>query len=226
MALINITNIVFDQDTALFNNPIQMQITFEVMRQLDDEIEWKLIYIGSPTSDKYDQVLEQFSMPPLQQGTMQFTLMSSGPNFELIPSKDDLFGASAIILSVKYRKQEFFRVGYYVYNTYLEPELIENDPPQVLIDRVYRQINTQAPRVTRINIDWEGQMVQLYVNPQQNNQSFMFQQQPIFNDITNNPGYLQQQVPDKTQQQQLQQQQFSGGLNNNNNQYTDLQSIF
>lgn len=65
--------------------------------------------------------------------------MSSGPNFELIPSKDDLFGASAIILSVKYRKQEFFRVhifslsydqvGYYVYNTYLEPELIENDPP-------------------------------------------------------------------------------------------------
>ncbi|CAK75382.1 unnamed protein product (macronuclear) [Paramecium tetraurelia] len=174
MALINITNIVFDSDTALFNSPIQMQITFEVMRQLDEEIEWKLIYIGSPTSDKYDQVLEQFSMPPLQQGTMQFTLMSSGPNFELIPSKDDLFGASAIILSVKYRKQEFFRVGYYVYNTYLEPELIENDPPQVLIERVYRQINTQAPRVTRMNIDWEGQMVQLYVNPQQNNQSFMF----------------------------------------------------
>ncbi|CAD8042923.1 unnamed protein product [Paramecium primaurelia] len=224
MALINITNIVFDQDTALFNSPIQMQITFDVMRQLDEEIEWKLIYIGSPNSDKYDQVLEQFSMPPLQQGTMQFTLMSSGPNFELIPSKDDLFGASAIILSVKYRKQEFFRVGYYVYNTYLEPELIENDPPQVLIDRVYRQINTQAPRVTRINIDWEGQMVQLYVNPQQNNQSFMFQQQPIFNDITNNPDYLQQSIQDKIQQPQQQQQQYSGGLNNN--QYTDLQSIF
>ncbi|CAD8139570.1 unnamed protein product [Paramecium octaurelia] len=224
MALINITNIVFDQDTALFNTPIQMQITFDVMRQLDEEIEWKLIYIGSPNSDKYDQVLEQFSMPPLQQGTMQFTLMSSGPNFELIPSKDDLFGASAIILSVKYRKQEFFRVGYYVYNTYLEPELIENDPPQVLIDRVYRQINTSAPRVTRINIDWEGQMVQLYVNPQQNNQSFMFQQQPIFNDITNTPDYLQQSIADKIQQPQQQQQQYSGGLNNN--QYTDLQSIF
>ncbi|CAD8044943.1 unnamed protein product [Paramecium primaurelia] len=219
MALINITNIVFDQDTALFNSPIQMQITFEVMRQLDEEIEWKLIYIGSPNSDRYDQVLEQFSMPPLQQGTMQFTLMSSGPNFELIPSKDDLFGASAIILSVKYRKQEFFRVGYYVYNTYLEPELIENDPPQVLIERVYRQINTQAPRVTRINIDWEGHMVQLYVNPQQNNQSFMFQQQPIFNDITNNLGYLSEPIPDK-----IQQQQYSGELNNN--QYTDLQSIF
>ncbi|CAD8133531.1 unnamed protein product [Paramecium octaurelia] len=224
MALINITNIVFDSDTALFNSPIQMQITFEVMRQLDEEIEWKLIYIGSPTSDKYDQVLEQFSMPPLQQGTMQFTLMSSGPNFELIPSKDDLFGASAIILSVKYRKQEFFRVGYYVYNTYLEPELIENDPPQVLIERVYRQINTQAPRVTRMNIDWEGQMVQLYVNPQQNNQSFMFQQQPIFNDITNNLGYLQEPVPDKIQQQHQQQQQYSEEINNN--QYTDLQSIF
>jgi len=38
----------------------------------------------------------------------------------------------------------------------MEAELIENDPPQILIDRVYRQINTNAPRITRVNIDWEG----------------------------------------------------------------------
>ena len=41
---------------------------------------------------------------------MQFILMSAGPKLELIPGKEDLFGATAIILSVKYRKQEFFRV--------------------------------------------------------------------------------------------------------------------
>lgn len=41
---------------------------------------------------------------------MQFTLMTSGPKLELIPSKEDLFGATALILSVRYGKHEFFRV--------------------------------------------------------------------------------------------------------------------
>ncbi|CAD8087182.1 unnamed protein product [Paramecium sonneborni] len=216
MALINITNIVFDQGTALFNTPIQMQITFEVMRQLDQEIDWKLIYIGCPNDNKQDQVLEQFSMPPLQQGTMQFTLMSPGPKFELISSKENLFGATAIILSVKYRNQEFFRVGYYVYNSYLDPDLIENDPPYVVIDKVYRQINTSTPRITRTNIDWEGQMVQLYINPQQSNNLLMFQQQPIFNDITN------------SHQEKLNQQYYLEQQNKYNlpNQGVSLQSIF
>ncbi|CAD8081209.1 unnamed protein product [Paramecium sonneborni] len=217
MAFINITNIVFDQDTALFNTPIQMQITFEVMRYLDSEIDWKLIYIGCPNDDKQDQVLEQFSMPPLQQGMMQFTLMSAGPKLELIHGKDNLFGATAIILSVKYRNQEFFRVGYYVYNSYLDSDLIENDPPYVVIDKVYRQINTSTPRITRTNIDWEGQMVQLYVNPSQSNSQFMFQQQPIFNDITNNH---QEKI---IQQQYLEQQNKSIF---NINQSLNIQSIF
>jgi len=43
-----------------------------------------------------------------------------------------------------------------VYNTYLEPELIENEPQDVLIDRVYREIKINNPRITRFNIDWEG----------------------------------------------------------------------
>ncbi|CAD8209874.1 unnamed protein product [Paramecium pentaurelia] len=224
MALINITNIVFDQSTALFNTPIQMQITFEVLRQLDQEIDWKLIYIGSPNNDKYDQVLEQFSMPPLQQGTMQFTLMTSSPKLELIPSKEDLFGATAIILSVRYRNHEFFRVGYYVYNSYLDPDLIENDPSCVIIDKVYRQINTSTPRITRTNIDWEGQLVQLYVNPLQSNNQFMFQQQPIFNDITNNHQEFQQQCQEK--QNQLQQHLQNNKPMYNNTQGTSFQSIF
>ena len=38
-----------------------------------------------------------------------------------IPSNDDLFGASAIILTADYFNQEFFRVGFYIYNAYQDP---------------------------------------------------------------------------------------------------------
>ncbi|CAD8161907.1 unnamed protein product [Paramecium pentaurelia] len=92
-------------------------------------------------------------MPPLQQGTMQFTLISTSPRLDLIPNKQDLFGATAIILSVKYRNFEFFRVGYYINNSYLDPDLIENDPSYIIIGKVYRLINTSTPRITRTNID-------------------------------------------------------------------------
>lgn len=33
------------------------------------------------------------------------------PNYQLIPSKEDLFGVTAIILQVSYLKKEFFRVS-------------------------------------------------------------------------------------------------------------------
>jgi histone chaperone ASF1 len=49
-------------------------------------------------------------MGPLQQGVMQFTMESNPPNHMLIPTKDDLLGVTAIILTVSYCKREFFRV--------------------------------------------------------------------------------------------------------------------
>ncbi|CAK72461.1 unnamed protein product (macronuclear) [Paramecium tetraurelia] len=173
MALVEVTNIIFENELALFQTPISLQITFEVLNSLPDEIEWNLIYIGSPLSDKYDQVLDNFSMGPLQKGLMQFTITSQPPNYQLIPSKEDLFSVSALILTAKYRQKEFFRVGYYVYNNYTEAELIENEPQVVLIDRVYRQILGSNPRITKFPIDWEGQLTQLYVPP--SNQQFMFE---------------------------------------------------
>lgn len=61
---------------------------------------------------------------------------------------------TAIVISVSYRKQEFFRVGYYIHNEYIEQELIENPPEQLLIDRLHRKILADKPRITRSNIAW------------------------------------------------------------------------
>ncbi len=89
---------------------------------------------------------------------MQFTIESEAPDSKKIPSKEDLLNITAIILSVSYKKQEFFRVGYYVYNQYVDAELIENDPPEVLIDRVQRSILADKPRITRFPIQWEAKV--------------------------------------------------------------------
>lgn len=61
---------------------------------------------------------------------------------------------TAIILTVSYHSQEFFRVGYYVYNQYTDPELIVNDPPHILIDKVERSILANQPRITHFAIKW------------------------------------------------------------------------
>jgi histone chaperone ASF1 len=48
--------------------------------------------------------LEEFSMGPLQEGVMQFTLESTHPDHKKIPSKNDLLGITAIILEASFKK--------------------------------------------------------------------------------------------------------------------------
>jgi len=154
MSLINILNIIVENNPSPFMTPFHFKISFECMQPIKEEIEWKLIYIGSSKDERYDQVLDCFSMDSLQPGVMQFSMESNPPNYQLIPTKEDLLGVTAIIITISFRKQEFFRCGYYVYNNYVEEELLMNDPPQVMIERLQRNILVDKPRITRFNIDW------------------------------------------------------------------------
>lgn len=61
---------------------------------------------------------------------------------------------TAIVLTVSYQKKEFFRCGYYVYNSYTDQELIDSDPETVIIEKVQRNILADKPRITRFDIDW------------------------------------------------------------------------
>ena len=76
-------------------------------------------------------------MGPLPKGAKQFTLESNPPDWKKIP-QDELLGITAFILTCSYRHREFFRVGYYVYNTYTSQENIENDPQEVIIEDISR----------------------------------------------------------------------------------------
>lgn len=62
---------------------------------------------------------------------------------------------TAIVISVVYRKQEFFRLGYYIHNEYADPVLAENPPEEFQIDKIVRRILADKPRITRMAITWD-----------------------------------------------------------------------
>lgn len=74
MALINITNIIVENNPCSFLAPFLFKITFECAKEIKEGVDWKLIYVGSSKDDKYDQILDSFSMDDLQAGVLQFQL--------------------------------------------------------------------------------------------------------------------------------------------------------
>ena len=52
--------------------------------------------------------------------------------------------------------KKFIQIGYYVNNEYSEEYDPENPPNPVEINKLYRNILADQPRVTRFPIDWSG----------------------------------------------------------------------
>jgi len=101
MAHVNISSIEVLSNPAEFTSPLQFRITFECLQDIPEgtflpiliydhdeshhfpndtclmfclELEWKVIYVGSSKDPSYDQVLDSFSLGPLEYGVMQFDL--------------------------------------------------------------------------------------------------------------------------------------------------------
>ena len=74
MSVINILNISLLNNPDIFQSPFKIQIEFECLHALPDgknlisAIDWKIIYVGSANDEKHDQILDQFSVGPLQPG--------------------------------------------------------------------------------------------------------------------------------------------------------------
>ncbi|KAJ1959294.1 Histone chaperone asf1 [Dispira parvispora] len=154
MSLVNLTDIKIEENPTLFSNPYQFEITFECIQQLEDDLEFKVIYVGSAENSLQDQELESVLVGPVPVGVNKFTLTADPPKPDALPA-EDILGVTVIILACTYKNEEFVRVGYYVNNEYLEEELKENPPTPVQYDKLYRNILADKPRVTRFNIQWD-----------------------------------------------------------------------
>ena len=57
------------------------------------------------------------------------------PDEKQLPPQDAV-GVTVVLLTCSYKKAEFVRVGYYVSNDYIDPELRENPPTSPIYEQV------------------------------------------------------------------------------------------
>ena len=120
MAKVHIVNVVVLDNPSPFSNPFQFEITFECIEDLKEDLEWKIIYVGSAESEAYDQVLDTVYVGPVPEGRHMFVFQADPPDPSKIP-KEDAVGVTVLLLTCSYRNNEFIRIGYYVNNEYSDP---------------------------------------------------------------------------------------------------------
>eukprot|EP00957_Ditylum_brightwellii_P104195 7936134-Ditylum_brightwellii.AAC.1 len=59
MSLVNVTNMAVLNNPSPFSSPLLFEITFECLQELTDDLEWKVLYVGSAESSEHDQVLDE-----------------------------------------------------------------------------------------------------------------------------------------------------------------------
>ncbi|KAH9315510.1 hypothetical protein KI387_024137 [Taxus chinensis] len=151
MSAVNVTNVTVLDNPAAFLNPFQFEISYECLVPLKDDLEWKLTYVGSAEDEKYDQVLENVLVGPVNVGNYRFVFQADSPDPSKIP-EEDIIGVTVLLLTCSYMGQEFIRVGYYVNNDYADEQLREEPPQKVLLDKIQRNILADKPRVTKFPI--------------------------------------------------------------------------
>ena len=156
--LTHIQQLVLDNPTQ-FTSPFSFEITFECLQELDDDLEWRIVYVGNAKDSDSDIVLDEVLVGPVPVGTNKFTLSCDAPDSTLLP---EIVGVTVVLVTCSYRDREFIRVGYYVNNEYVDDEYIDNEnnndtkvPPLPLdMTKVHRQILADKPRVTKFLIPW------------------------------------------------------------------------
>eukprot|EP00992_Anisonema_acinus_P015019 TRINITY_DN9571_c0_g1_i1.p1 TRINITY_DN9571_c0_g1~~TRINITY_DN9571_c0_g1_i1.p1 ORF type:complete len:155 (-),score=21.33 TRINITY_DN9571_c0_g1_i1:168-632(-) len=153
MAAIQVSNVSLMVNPARYQEEFNFYVRFDAIEELRDDLEWKLVYVGSSESEKYDQILEDVLVGPVVRGPNEFVLNAPAPDWTKIPP-EHVLGVTVILLICSYKEQEFIRVGYYVNNDYETEEERENPPDNICIGRVMRNVLVEQPRVTTHSINW------------------------------------------------------------------------
>lgn len=156
MSVVSLLGVNVLNNPAKFTDKYEFEITFECLEQLEKDLEWKLTYVGSATSDQYDQELDSLLVGPIPVGVNKFIFEAEAPNTSRIPDAD-ILGVTVILLTCAYDSREFIRVGYYVNNEYDSEELAAEPPSKPVVERVKRNILSEKPRVTRFAIKWDSE---------------------------------------------------------------------
>lgn len=156
MAAISIISVVPDTNQPVpFAQPFAFAIEYECLYELREDLEWKMIYVGSAESEQYDQTLDSVLLGPLTPGSFKFVFEGNAPDAGKIPA-DDLIGVTVVLLTCSYKGAEFIRIGYYVNVDYLDEGLKESPPEVPVLEKLSRTILTDHPRVTRFLVEFDS----------------------------------------------------------------------
>ncbi|KAF1956635.1 histone deposition protein Asf1 [Byssothecium circinans] len=156
MSVVSLLGVEVKNNPATFDAPYEFEITFECLEQLKKDLEWKLTYVGSATSNEHDQELDSVLVGPIPVGINKFAFRADPPDLSRIPNSE-IIGVTVILLSCSYDDREFVRVGYYVNNEYTDEALALEPPAKPVIEKVRRSILSEKPRVTRFAIKWDSE---------------------------------------------------------------------
>ncbi|KAH8673307.1 hypothetical protein BX600DRAFT_203525 [Xylariales sp. PMI_506] len=151
MSVVSLLGVNILNNPAKFTDKYEFEITFECLESLEKDLEWKLTYVGSATSDQYDQELDSLLVGPIPIGVNKFIFEADAPDTKRIPDADVL-GVTVVLLTCAYDGREFVRVGYYVNNEYDSDELNADPPAKPIIEKIRRNVLADKPRVTRFAI--------------------------------------------------------------------------
>ncbi|XP_071703378.1 probable histone chaperone ASF1A [Rutidosis leptorrhynchoides] len=187
MSAVNLTNVSVLSNPAPFLSPFQFEISYECLISLEDDLEWKLTYVGSAEDEMYDQVLESVFVGPINVGNYRFIFEADPPDALKI-REEDIIGVTVLLLTCSYMGQEFVRVGYYVNNDYEDEHLREEPPQKVIIDKIQRNILADKPRVTKFPINFHPENNVEQSEEQQTNHSpdIATEQSPFLTEEVNN----------------------------------------
>eukprot|EP01064_Diplonema_japonicum_P024285 TRINITY_DN34824_c0_g1_i1.p1 TRINITY_DN34824_c0_g1~~TRINITY_DN34824_c0_g1_i1.p1 ORF type:complete len:174 (+),score=16.78 TRINITY_DN34824_c0_g1_i1:49-570(+) len=138
---------------AHFTDLFQWRIRLEVLEEIDSDLEFKVVWVGSSSSNEYDQILEDCEVGPLVLGANEFILEHDAPNWKLIPP-EDLLSVTLVLIMVHYKGQEFCRVAHYVNVAYNQEDLNSDPPEKIHISKVARNVLISKPCVVTKPIDW------------------------------------------------------------------------
>ncbi|KAJ9103947.1 hypothetical protein QFC21_002410 [Naganishia friedmannii] len=159
MSIVNIRNIQLLNNPARWEDDYNFRITFECVESLEEDIEWRLLYVGDAKSEEFDQELDSCMVGPVPVGVNSFDFTAAAPQPDLLPStsSEEILGVTVLILTASYRDKEFVRVGYYV-NTEYEDEERRLEPPPVVTDfkALIRNVLVDKPKVTRFSVPWDN----------------------------------------------------------------------
>ena len=137
---------------ALYATLLQFRIVFEVLDDLEDDMEVHVVWVGSFTSSSFDQLLDELLISQLRVGIYDFVWPVPAPQLDLIP-QEDILGVTLLFVSLRYRDQEFLRAGFFVDVDFITEAHQLNPPQAVRVEHITRRV-TASPHITTMRIFW------------------------------------------------------------------------